>query len=133
MFGKNNNHKENGSHIETMIGSETVVQGTISSKGSLRIDGKVEGGVTEADCVVLGQKGEIQGDVTARSLVIGGKLVGNISANAVEILTEAHIHGDIKTSALSIAEGASFEGNCTMTKEQHVIEMDLSKAGKSRK
>ena len=129
MFGKNQPVKgpPTSSEIETMIGLDTVVHGTLASKGSIRVDGKLEGGVSEASSVIVGEHGEIQGDVTAGYAVIGGKIVGNIFASAaIEILHSAEIHGDIKTAALTIAEGATFEGNCTMTKEKQVIEMDVS-------
>ena len=116
--------------METVIGSETVIQGPIASIGSIRVDGKIEGGITEADSVVIGGTGDVQGDVAARSVVIGGKVIGNISASSIEILSEASIHGDIKTTALAVSDGASFEGNCTMTKEKQVIEMDLKGAAK---
>lgn len=130
MFGKN--ATQNGSsHMETVIGTDTVIQGTVASKGSIRVDGKVEGGITEADSVVIGETGDVQGDVSARAVVIGGKVIGNINASTIEILSEASIHGDIKTAALAISEGANFEGNCTMTKEKtQVIEMDVKGAVK---
>ena len=61
------------------------------------------------------------------SAIIGGKVQGNIlTTGAIEILANAQIHGDIKTASLSIAEGAIFEGNCTMVKEKEVIEMDVA-------
>ena len=132
MFGKSNSQK-GSSHMETVIGTDTVIQGTVSSKGSLRVDGKIEGGITEADSVVIGETGDVQGDVAARAVVVGGKVIGNITASSIEILTEASIHGDIKTAALAISEGANFEGNCTMTKEkQQVIEMDVKGAAAKR-
>ncbi len=126
MFGKSSSaHDSATSKMETVIGADTVIQGTVSSKGSIRVDGKVEGGITEAHGVVIGQHGDVRGDINAHSVVIGGKTIGNISAQSIEILTEAEIHGDIKTAALAIAEGATFEGNCTMTKEKQVIEMEV--------
>lgn len=128
MFGKGltKGIPESG-EMETLIGTGTVVQGTITSKGAVRIDGKLEGGVTEASQVVVGEKGEVQGDITCGSAVIGGKVLGNIVAqSSIEFLANAEIHGDIKTHALSIAEGATFEGNCTMTREKQVIEMEVS-------
>ncbi len=129
MFGKNSG--QNGSsHMETVIGSETVVQGTISTKGSLRVDGKVEGGITEADSIVVGESGDIQGDVSARAVVVGGKVIGNITASSIEILSAASIHGDIKTGALAISEGANFEGNCVMIKEKQIIQMDVKNSAK---
>jgi len=132
MFGKNGS-KMGGSDLETVIGVETTLQGTIASKGSLRIDGKIEGGITEADSIVIGEHGEVHGDITARNVVIGGKIIGNVAANTIEILSEAQVHGDIKTAALAIAEGATFEGNCTMTKEKQVIEMDMATASRIKK
>ena len=53
MFGKNKSITElsNSSEMETIIGSETVIQGTISSKGSIRVDGKLEGGITQGSAV----------------------------------------------------------------------------------
>ena len=127
MFGRNNQRRENGSSsMETVIGAETIFQGTVASKGSLRIDGKVEGGVTEADSVVIGASGEVQGDISAHTVVVGGKVTGNITASSIEILSDAHIHGDIKTATLALSEGANFEGNCTMVKEKQIIEMDVT-------
>ena len=134
MFGSKNNSVKtpmNSSEIETVIGLETVIHGTLSSKGAMRVDGKLEGGVADAASVVIGDHGEVQGDITAGIVVVAGKVVGNIFASvSIEILQSAQIHGDIKTAALTIAEGATFEGNCTMTKEKQVIEMDV--AGKRR-
>ncbi len=134
MFGSKNKPAHaliNFSEIETVIGMDTVVHGTLSSKGAMRVDGKLEGGVSDAGSVVIGDHGEVQGDITAGIVVVGGKVVGNIFASvSIEILQSAQIHGDIKTAALTIAEGATFEGNCTMTKEKQVIEMDV--AGKRR-
>jgi cytoskeletal protein CcmA (bactofilin family) len=132
MFGKNGTAAGGGggASMETVIGADTIVQGTLSSKGSLRVDGKVEGGITDADSVVIGQTGDVQGDINAKNVVIGGKVIGNITASNIEILTAAAIHGYIKTAALAISEGANFEGNCTMTKEKHIIEMDVKNAAK---
>lgn len=132
MFGKNKSGQplSSSSQMETIIGSETTLIGTISSNGALRIDGKLEGSIVESAAVIIGENGEIQGDIVSHSVIVGGKVTGNISATAsIEIMPNAQIRGDIKTAALTISEGATFEGNCTMTKEKQVIEMDLSASG----
>lgn len=131
MFGKNKSIMggSDPSKMETLIGPTSVFQGTIASKGTIRVDGKIEGGITEAAHVIIGEDGEVHGDVNAQTVVVGGSVVGNISAPAsLEILSGAKIHGDIKTAALQISEGATFEGNCTMIKEKGVIEMEVNKA-----
>jgi cytoskeletal protein CcmA (bactofilin family) len=125
MFGKK---KENLFGIlETVIGPESVFQGTLRSKSSIRIDGKLEGGVAEANGIILGDKGQIQGDINARLVIVGGKITGNITAtHSLEILPKAQVFGDIHCSLLTIGEGATFEGNCVMTTEKDkVIEMDI--------
>ena len=77
MFGNNKNgHERLDTHLETVIGSESSFQGTLRSKGSVRIDGKIEGGVS-AEGVILGERGEVQGDISARTVVIGGKVTGD--------------------------------------------------------
>ena len=125
MFGKK---KENVFGVlETVIGPDSVFQGTIRSKGSIRIDGKLEGGVAEANGIIIGEKGQIQGDINGKVIVVGGKITGNITAvHSLEILPKAQVYGDIHCALLSIGEGATFEGNCVMsTEKDKVIEMDV--------
>ncbi|MBN1621579.1 MAG: polymer-forming cytoskeletal protein [Endomicrobiales bacterium] len=113
--------------LETIIGPESTFQGTIKSKNSVRIDGKLEGGVAEANGVIIGEKGQVQGDINARNVIVGGKITGNLTAtHNLEILPKAQVYGDIHTALLSIGEGATFEGNCVMSTEKNkVIEMDI--------
>ncbi|MBI2915772.1 MAG: polymer-forming cytoskeletal protein [Elusimicrobia bacterium] len=115
----------NGSgKMETIIGAGTRIEGSLSSDGGIRIDGKLEGNVTEAAQVIVGEMGEVQGDVRSSVVVVGGKVIGNVQASeSLEILSRAVIHGDIKAGSLTIAEGAAFEGSCTMTREKNVIEL----------
>ncbi|MCS7231480.1 MAG: polymer-forming cytoskeletal protein [Elusimicrobiota bacterium] len=112
--------------IETIIGEGTVFQGSIKSKGSVRVDGKLEGNIIEAVQVIVGSKGYVQGDITAQSVIIGGKVNGNVTATeSIELQPGAQLLGDIHTSTLSIGEGAIFEGHCVMSSEKtKVIELD---------
>lgn len=125
MFAKKNENEMGV--METIIGQETAFQGTIRSKNSVRVDGKLEGTIAEANGVVVGEKGQIQGDINARVVVIGGKVTGNVTATAsLEILPNAQVYGDLHSAVLSIGEGATFEGNCVMSTEKNkVIEMDI--------
>lgn len=122
MFGK---IKEIEGNLETIIGPESNFQGTVRSKGSIRVDGHVEGGLS-AESVIVGDGGEVQGDITAKNITIGGKVTGNIIASgSLELQAHCQVYGDIRTSQLTIAEGAVFEGNCVMTTDKtKVIEVD---------
>ena len=119
--------KTNGlSVIETFIGANSIVKGSIQAKNSIRIDGSIEGNILEADGVIIGENASVKGDISARIVVIGGKLNGNVSAvHNIEILSKAEVHGDMRSSVLSIAEGAIIEGSCIALSDDKVIELDV--------
>lgn len=120
MFGKS------PPKIETLIGKEVVLQGILKAKGTLRIDGKIEGNIV-ADNIIIGEGAEVTGDINCGSIVIGGKVIGNITSSvSIELLKSAQLIGDIKTPQLAVAQGSIFEGNCVMTqsKESKIIELE---------
>ena len=126
MFGKNESSKLEA-HLETVVGAESSFQGNLRSKGSVRIDGKIEGGVS-AEGVIIGERGEVQGDISARTVVVGGKITGNIHATeSLELLTKSQVFGDLHAPQLLIAEGAVFEGSCLMASEKaKIIEVNVN-------
>jgi cytoskeletal protein CcmA (bactofilin family) len=123
----NGTSKKPDAQLETMIGAESFFQGTLRSKGSIRIDGKIEGGVW-ADGIIVGEQGEIQGDVSARTVVVGGKVTGNIHATeSLELLAKSQVFGDLHAPQLVISEGAVFEGSCLMASEKSkIIEVNVN-------
>ena len=127
MFGNKSNGTKTESHLETVIGAESSFQGTLRSKGSVRVDGKIEGGIS-AEGVILGETGEVQGDISARTVIVGGKVTGNIHATeSLELLTKSQVFGDLHAPQLLIAEGAIFEGSCLMASEKaKVIEVNVN-------
>ena len=60
--------------LEIIIGQESTIRGEIASKGTVRIDGLLEGNIS-ADCVIIGEKGMVTGDAVVRLMVIGGRIV----------------------------------------------------------
>ena len=113
--------------VETIISDGTEVRGTMTTKGLLRIDGLIDGGVSQADGVIVGETGKVKGDIKAKTVVVGGKVTGNISAAAlIELHGKAQVFGDLRAPSLSIAQGVVFEGNCTMSGDHNsVIELEI--------
>jgi cytoskeletal protein CcmA (bactofilin family) len=104
-------------NMVSVVGPEAYFQGTLNAKGSLRIDGRMEGAITDAHAVVIGEAGKVIGDISAESVVIGGEVKGNISAvQSAELLSTSRVSGDIRTAKILIEEGAYFEGHCNMVK-----------------
>lgn len=114
----------NTEKLESLIGSSSSFRGDVETKGTIRVDGMIEGNIT-ADWVVIGEKAHIKGDITARGIVIGGRVDGCLKAKeVVEIKGKGMLYGEIHTSKLNIAEGAVFEGRSSMQREEaKVIEL----------
>ncbi len=117
--------KEN---LETFVGANTHIKGDITTKGTLRMDGRISGNV-ESDWLIIGEKALVKGDAQVTGLVVGGTLEGNVKAReVVEIKRKGQISGDIVTSKLLVIEGGIIDGKISMLKEgSKVIELNQDK------
>ncbi len=101
--------------LNTIIGKGARLQGTLTVENGIRIDGIIKGNVSTNDSLVIGKQGEIDGDLTAKNAVIGGKVVGKINVSGKVVLeSRAIFHGEMKASRLVIDDGAIFDGQCKM-------------------
>jgi cytoskeletal protein CcmA (bactofilin family) len=100
----------------TLVGEEAYFHGVLAAKGSLRVEGVVEGDITDAVSVEVGKKGRIKGNVAAETLSIAGAVEGDVvCSRSIEVLANGRLTGNIRTPSLKIEEGSFFEGNCTMS------------------
>ncbi len=107
--------------MNTIIGKDSTITGTIDVKGPLRIDGRIKGQVNCEDTVTIGAGGNIEAEVNCRNASIAGKLKGNVVAKEkVELQAQAEIRGDIKTKSLVIEQGAVFCGSCNMKEGESI-------------
>lgn len=119
----------NTEKLESLIGANSAFKGNIETKGTLRVDGSMEGNVS-ADWVILGEKALIKGDVAARGIVVGGKVEGNLRAKEiVEIKAKGQVFGDVTSVKLTIIEGGIFEGRSSMSKEEIKVIEFQAKSG----
>jgi len=121
MFGRS------ATKLETVIGADSTVKGEMVVRGTVRIDGNLEGDI-RADWVIVGETGRIRGNVKARAIVVGGRVDGNIEGSEIiELKDKAQVIGEICTLKLSISEGALFEGQSSMKKRKEVPESQEGK------
>ena len=101
----------------THIARGSKLVGEVSGKAELVIDGMVEGKIHLDSRVVVGDQGEVRGEIVARAVQIGGKVVGNVRGHErVEILASGRLEGDVVApqKGVHIAEGAFFAGKVEM-------------------
>ena len=99
----------------TIISHGVKLEGKISSSGSIRVDGIVQGDVISEGNVSVGEQGEIIGQVNGQSITLGGKVSGMVNAKEkVTLEAKANLKGDIFTKILVIEAGARFDGKSNM-------------------
>jgi cytoskeletal protein CcmA (bactofilin family) len=104
--------------INTLLGSSSEMTGDFKSEGSVRIDGRINGNVTVTGVLIIGAAGTISGNVSAKSAIIGGEVLGDVTvAEKTELTATAKVIGDISTSVIVIDENAIFQGKCDMKQE----------------
>lgn len=94
------------SEICSVIAQDMVINGGLSSRGRVMIDGSVHADVT-ADIVIVGEKGKVSGDVIAREVRLLGSVVGNVICSSVFIGKVGFIDGTIEHEKISVDEGAT--------------------------
>ena len=103
--------------LETIIGGNTQIEGNITTKGTIKVDGRINGSV-ETDWIILGEKSYLKGHIAAAGVVVAGYVEGNIVAKElVEIKRSGQVRGDISTSKLVVIEGGSVDGQVSMQKD----------------
>ena len=98
---------------QATIGRSLVIKGEISGSESLYIDGKVEGSITLTDSrVTIGRNGSVAANISAREVVILGKVHGNIQvSDRLDIRSEGSLTGDVITQRISVEDGAILKGS----------------------
>jgi cytoskeletal protein CcmA (bactofilin family) len=130
-FLKGSASRLDASKVETLIGAEATVQGVLSLKGSLRVDGRVEGNISDAQVVVVAEGGFVRGDISADAIVVGGTVLGNLTATEqVEILGKGKVRGDLRAPKLVVEEGAFLHGRCLMESDGIEEEEEAAPAAK---
>ena len=103
---------------QASIGKGLFIKGEITGTESLFIDGKVEGTIAlPGNRVTMGRNGQVASSITAREIVILGKVRGNIAASdRVDIRAEGALTGDVTAARISIEDGAFFKGGIDIKK-----------------
>ncbi len=121
---------------ERTLDVDASMQGTLSFKDpvNLRINGKFEGNLDTRGNLIVGASAQVCADITGDNIIIGGRVKGRITAKErLTLLPTAVVEGDIFPARLNVAEGAVFEGRCSMLHDfldanelAKYLEVDLS-------
>jgi cytoskeletal protein CcmA (bactofilin family) len=94
------------------IGKSVQIRGELTGSEDLYLDGAIEGTIDLRDhSLIIGPNGKIKASITARDLVVHGKVEGNVTASGrVELRKSCTLLGDVSTKRIVIEDGAFFKG-----------------------
>lgn len=99
----------------SVFDAQMTIEGDVDTEGTLRVDGQLRGDVRRADVVVVAAGASIVGSVSAREVVIGGTVTGNVTAvQRVELQASGAVSGDIEAAAIMIQEGGKVDGRMSI-------------------
>jgi cytoskeletal protein CcmA (bactofilin family) len=96
---------------KNILNSDVELKGTIRFSGELTFDGKLDGDITSEGTLHLGDNAVIKGNIAANSVVVRGKVNGNITAKEkIDIKSRTELFGDVRAARLVMEEGVIFVG-----------------------
>lgn len=109
-----------------IIAAGTTLTGDIVTTGDCRVDGTVKGNIKSKAKVIIGQSGNIEGEITCQSIEIEGSAKANINVlELISLKSTAVLVGNITVGKISIEPGANFIGNCKM--QNNKMEIPVTK------
>lgn len=103
--------------FDTLIGSNTKVEGKIHGSGTIRLDGHLIGDLHVDGDAIIGNDGKVEGNIFCNNILISGTIIGNINTEEqLRITNTGELYGDIEVTSFVVDEEAIFEGSCKMKK-----------------
>ena len=116
---------------QATIGKSLVIKGEVAGSESLYVDGRIEGSINlPGNRVTIGRNGVVSANITAREIVVLGKVRGNmIASDRVDIRNEGSLTGDVVVQRISIEDGAFFKGGIDIRKPGQKADVKAENGG----
>lgn len=99
--------------INTLIGNGSFVRGDLKVNGFIRIDGDIAGNLETDGAVIISERARILGNVTAKSIIVGGIIIGDITAKeGIKLLSSSAVIGNIMSRRVQMEDKVIFHGHC---------------------
>ena len=124
----------NPSTYITQIRHGSVITGNMKSEHSIRVDGYVTGDLVSSERIIIGNHGEIGGNLSGVEITIDGYVNGDVLSNGLlHISKSAKIYGKIYAKRISVENGAEMNGKVTVGNNIEIPELNTSSPSRSTK
>ena len=114
----------------SIIDEHLSVVGDISTDGTVRVDGRVEGSLHRTNTMIIGAGAIVIGSVEAREIIVGGEITGDLVVSGrVEVQKTGTVRGDIRAAAVMLEEGGTVQGHVVV----HPLDGEMPAIGGDRR
>jgi cytoskeletal protein CcmA (bactofilin family) len=107
----------NGALNYTRLGRACTIIGTVLLQNPALIDGRMEGEIVTTAPLTIGENADVAARINAPSVLVFGRVRGDISAGRIEIRPPAVVAGNLSSPVLIVEQGAMVDGHCCMAEE----------------
>lgn len=104
-----------GGNTKSVLAQDLRITGEISSTGTIEVLGEIEGNLT-ARGLVVGLEGRMTGTVSAETVEVKGRLDGRVATQSFALRATAEVAADVSYTSLVIESGALIEGKFSLNK-----------------
>jgi cytoskeletal protein CcmA (bactofilin family) len=106
-----------GTDLNGFLDRGSYLQGELAFETTFRIDGRFNGHVKSSGDLIVGESGEVEGQIEVGQIFVSGNVRGTVTAQKkVEITPTGKVYADLTTPSLVVGNGALFEGRCVMVR-----------------
>ncbi len=111
--------------IPFVVGEKIQIHGELTGEGDIQLMGAFRGTIDLAGTIVIGESAQVEADIAAINIIVGGHVKGNLVASGrVDLLPTGSVTGNVKTGSIAAAEGASLKGEIEIDRRQPRSQMD---------
>ena len=118
MFLKHSNFFKDRSNNNTLtiIGEGIDFSGEVNTEGNIHVDGLMKGNI-KAQEVVVGPKGDFDGEITADILIVNGNIRGKFNIKSLQVRKNGVLHGKIKYDVIIVEAGGRILGELGLNRQ----------------
>ena len=113
-----------------VVGEKIQIRGDLSGEGDIQLMGGFHGTIDLAGTIVIGESAQVEADIAATNIIVGGHVKGNLIASGrVDLLPTGSVTGNVKTGSIAAAEGASLKGEIEINRRQVLGQTEKDRTG----
>ncbi|MDE2058758.1 MAG: polymer-forming cytoskeletal protein [candidate division NC10 bacterium] len=108
-----------------VVGEKIQIRGDLTGEGDIQLMGGFHGTIDLTGTVMIGEAAQVEADIAATNIIVGGHVKGNLIASGrVDLLPTGSVTGNVKTGSIAAAEGASLKGEIEINRRQTLSQIE---------